>query len=108
MTTPYTAVDITHILESAQGYLDLVGDIDRVRGDLDNDMPDLTDAFGDDEYGHKAIPTVQQGKQQGDDLFTGVRGMIRGGGRNLVVTGQSFGNANDTNEGLVKSFNLNP
>ncbi len=108
MTTPYTAVSTPQILDSATGYLDLGDDVKSVMRDLDNNLPDPKEAFGDDVYGHKAIPNILLGKQQGHELLTGVHGMVTGAGQNLVTTAQSFDNANDTNEGLVKPFHVNP
>jgi hypothetical protein len=108
MTTPYTAINVPDIYESAKGYLDLADDIHNARTDLDNNLPDPTEAFGDDEYGHKVIPTILAAKKQSDDLYTGVHGMIISGGKNLVITGQQFGKSNNVNEDLVKAFSVNP
>lgn len=110
MTTPYTAVSVPQIYESAQGYKDLADDFRRVRSNLDNNIPDPTEAFGDDEYGRKAIPNIVQGKQEGDDLFDGIIDMVGGAGDNLEITAQSFDNSNKVNEGLANksSFHPNP
>ena len=103
MSTPYTSVNTPQILDSASAYLELGDDITRVQGNLDNNMPDPKEAFGDDVYGNKVIPNILLGKQQGDDLLSGVHGMVTGASQNLVTTAQSFDNANNVNEGLVKS-----
>jgi hypothetical protein len=103
----YLSINIPQILESATEYNDVADDIRRVQSNVDN-MPDPTSAFGDDVYGHKAIPNVLAAKEASDQLLSGVHGLINGAGENLVVTGQSFDNANNVNEGIVKSFSVNP
>jgi hypothetical protein len=103
----YLSINIPQILESATEYNNVADDIHRVQMNVEN-MPDPTSAFGDDVYGHKAIPNVLAAKEASSQLLSGVHGLINGAGENLVVTGQSFGNANEVNEGIVKSFSPNP
>jgi hypothetical protein len=107
MTTPYTAVSITQLFDAAGDCDDLDNDAQDVQNIVDN-MPDPVAAFGNDDYGKKVIPNILAAKQQGDDLLTGVRGMMSGAGQNLKITGQSFTNADDTNQGLVKPVSVNP
>lgn len=95
-----TNIDGTQILESAKEYDDLADDFDRVQGDVDN-MPDPTAAFGDDEYGHKAIPNILAVKQATDQVLSGAKSLVRSAGTNLGVVVQKFGDANNTNESLV-------
>jgi hypothetical protein len=108
MTNPYTDVSTGQIRDGAAGWFTVGGDVQRVLLDVDNNMPDLKAAFGDDEYGDKVIPNIVAGKQQGHELLTSVHGMVTGAGQNLVNTAQAFDNANNVNEGLVKPVHLNP
>lgn len=110
MTTPHTAVSITQILESAQGYKALAARFRQVQSDLKYDVGNPTETFGDDEYGRTPAAYVVQEMGQGDAVFNGATDMMDGAGDNLDRTAQSFDNANNVNEGLANKspVHLNP
>jgi hypothetical protein len=105
--TEYLSISIPQILEDVPEYDDVADRIQVVQQNVDN-IPDPTSAFGNDQYGRKAIPNILAAKQASDQLLSGVHGMVTGASQNLVITGQTFGNANDVNGDLVKPFIDNP